>query len=104
MKLTEQDQYTILDGDHETLKLVETSWGAEYLVTVVDPMGLHWQFVWESASGGPEDDVEEVDAYRVTPVTRHVTTYEKVNMETILFFPIWQRADREERVPLLFVD
>ena len=84
MKLTEEDQYAILDGDHETLKLVdqewqrETRWGTEYAITVVDPIGLHWQFLWESAGGDGEGEVEDVDAYRVTPVTQTVTTYQKV--------------------------
>ena len=34
----------------------------------------------------------------------YFTTYERVKVDTILFSPIWQRADRDGPVPLVFVD
>jgi hypothetical protein len=34
----------------------------------------------------------------------YFTTFEKVNPQTILHTPIWHRVDREEPVPLLFLD
>jgi hypothetical protein len=34
----------------------------------------------------------------------YFTTYEQLNPETMLQSPIWRRADRDEKVPLLFVD
>jgi hypothetical protein len=34
----------------------------------------------------------------------YFTTYDLVNTETMLLAPIWRRADRDEMVPLLFVD
>ncbi|MDR3577944.1 MAG: hypothetical protein P4L50_29110, partial [Anaerolineaceae bacterium] len=34
----------------------------------------------------------------------YFTTYDKVNVDTILLSPIWQRADRDDLVPLVFVD
>ena len=34
----------------------------------------------------------------------YFTTYGKINIKTILLSPIWQRADRAEPVPLLFLD
>ena len=34
----------------------------------------------------------------------YFTTYDQVNPKTLLQVPIWQRADRDERVPLLFID
>jgi hypothetical protein len=34
----------------------------------------------------------------------YFTTYERLNVKTILSAPIWWRADREDSVPLFFVD
>lgn len=34
----------------------------------------------------------------------YFTTYDGVGVDTILFSPIWRRADRQELVPLLFID
>ena len=34
----------------------------------------------------------------------YFTTYDKIRVDTILFSPIWRRVDREDAVPLLFVD
>jgi hypothetical protein len=34
----------------------------------------------------------------------YFTTFDQLNTSTILFSPIWQRVDREESVPLLFLD
>lgn len=34
----------------------------------------------------------------------YFTTFEQINPQTVLFSPIWRRADREEPVPLLFID
>lgn len=34
----------------------------------------------------------------------YFTTYDQVNPQTMLLSPIWQRADRDEPVPLLFLD
>ena len=34
----------------------------------------------------------------------YFTTYDQLNAATILHTPIWQRADRNEKVPLLFID
>jgi hypothetical protein len=34
----------------------------------------------------------------------YFTTYDRLGVENMLFTPIWQRADRAEAVPLLFVD
>ena len=34
----------------------------------------------------------------------YFTTYDLVNAETILFSPIWRRADRTDLVPLIFID
>ena len=34
----------------------------------------------------------------------YFTTYDQVRVDTILFSPIWRRVDREDAVPLLFVD
>jgi hypothetical protein len=34
----------------------------------------------------------------------YFTTYDQVQVDTILFSPIWRRADRDEPVPLLFLD
>jgi hypothetical protein len=34
----------------------------------------------------------------------YFTTFDQVNVETILFSPIWRREDRPEAVPLLFID
>ena len=34
----------------------------------------------------------------------YFTTYDQAKVETILFSPIWRRADREDAVPLLFID
>jgi len=34
----------------------------------------------------------------------YFTTYGKITVNKLLFSPIWQRADRDELVPLLFID
>lgn len=34
----------------------------------------------------------------------YFTTYKQVNPETMLLMPIWRRADRDEPVPLIFID
>jgi hypothetical protein len=34
----------------------------------------------------------------------YFTTYDQVSAETILFSPIWRRDDRQDPVPLLFID
>ena len=34
----------------------------------------------------------------------YFTIYDKLNVETILFSPIWRRVDRDDPVPLLFLD
>jgi hypothetical protein len=34
----------------------------------------------------------------------YFTTYDQVTIESLLHAPIWQRADRDEPVPLLFID
>jgi len=34
----------------------------------------------------------------------YFTTYDQVRVDTLLHVPIWQRADRDEKVPLLFID
>jgi hypothetical protein len=34
----------------------------------------------------------------------YFTTYDKLNIETVLSSPIWRRADRQELVPLFFID
>lgn len=34
----------------------------------------------------------------------YFTTYDKFKVETVVSTPIWRRADRQELVPLFFVD
>ena len=34
----------------------------------------------------------------------YFTTYDRIKVDTILFAPIWRREDRDDAVPLLFVD
>ena len=34
----------------------------------------------------------------------YFTTYDRINVKTLLHAPIWKRADRKEPVPLLFID
>lgn len=34
----------------------------------------------------------------------YFTTFDQVNLETILHPPIWRRTDREDSVPLVFLD
>jgi len=34
----------------------------------------------------------------------YFTTYDKINVSTLLFSPIWQRVDRDEPVPMLFIN
>jgi hypothetical protein len=34
----------------------------------------------------------------------YFTTYDQVHTDTILFAPIWRRVDRDDAVPLLFID
>jgi hypothetical protein len=34
----------------------------------------------------------------------YFTTYDQVNVDTILHSPIWHRVDRDNPVPLLFID
>ena len=34
----------------------------------------------------------------------YFTTYDQINVNNLLFTPIWRRADRDDPVPLLFVD
>ena len=34
----------------------------------------------------------------------YFTTYDKIKVSTMLFSPIWHRADRDEPMPLLFID
>ena len=34
----------------------------------------------------------------------YFTTYDKITVSTLLFSPIWKRADRDETLPLLFID
>jgi len=34
----------------------------------------------------------------------YFTTYDKITVSTLLFSPIWHRADRDEPMPLLFID
>jgi hypothetical protein len=34
----------------------------------------------------------------------YFTTYDRITVDSILFSPIWRRADRDEPVPLLFLD
>lgn len=34
----------------------------------------------------------------------YFTTFDQVNIDSILFTPIWHRADRKEQVPMVFID
>ncbi|MCJ7532863.1 MAG: hypothetical protein MUO64_17805 [Anaerolineales bacterium] len=38
------------------------------------------------------------------PIPFNFTTYDRVNVETVLYAPIWRRADRHDAGPLFFMD